>query len=329
MVLFISACKRKNKQKVEMEGADIRLEVVRLEKELFSAKNQTDFDRLYKTYPVFIPTFMDHIIGDITGGRYVSMPEKTSHFLEFVHHPEMIDLYRNCEKKYSDFSKYQKELTTAFGYYKHHFPKKVIPEIYTFVSPFKIAHPCFDSILGVGLDMYLGSDFEPYASPVLEFPQYFINKLRPDYLVPNAMKAWLMSEFGFEVKNPRFLDEIIHHGKIMYALDALLPDVADSLKIGYFNGQLEWCREQEFQIWENTINSGLLYNTERNSYLSFINDGPFTKGFGVPDGTPPKLGIWLGWQIVRKYMDRQEKVSLEQLMGKGADMILKESKYKP
>ncbi len=115
----------------------------------------------------------------------------------------------------------------------------------------------------------------------------------------------------------------------MYIMDAVLPNVPDSLKIGYFEGQLEWCKDQEFQIWENTIKVGLLYSTDHNAYLSFLNDGPFTKGFGVPDGAPPKLGVWLGWQIVRKYMDRKTKITLEQLMGKGADEILKESKYKP
>ena len=43
-----------------------------------------------------------------------------------------------------------------------------------------------------------------------------------------------------------------------------------------------------------------------------------------------KGAAWLGWQIVRKYMEENPKVTLAQLMAeKNAQKILTESKYKP
>jgi hypothetical protein len=42
------------------------------------------------------------------------------------------------------------------------------------------------------------------------------------------------------------------------------------------------------------------------------------------------LGTWVGWQIVRKYMDRNPKVTLQELMADDDyQKIFNESKYKP
>jgi hypothetical protein len=40
--------------------------------------------------------------------------------------------------------------------------------------------------------------------------------------------------------------------------------------------------------------------------------------------------VWVGWQIVRKYMQENKDVTLQQLMAqKDAQYILNGSKYKP
>lgn len=45
---------------------------------------------------------------------------------------------------------------------------------------------------------------------------------------------------------------------------------------------------------------------------------------------PASLGKWIGWQIVRKYMEKILTVTLEKLMNESdAQKILNDSKYKP
>jgi hypothetical protein len=44
---------------------------------------------------------------------------------------------------------------------------------------------------------------------------------------------------------PPFSINIISQGKLMYFVDAMLPDMHDSLKIGYTAAQLKWCQNNE------------------------------------------------------------------------------------
>jgi uncharacterized protein YjaZ len=41
------------------------------------------------------------------------------------------------------------------------------------------------------------------------------------------------------------------------------------------------------------------------------------------------VGQWLGWQIVRSYMENNDDVTLEQLLAMNTKTIFENSKYKP
>jgi hypothetical protein len=72
----------------------------------------------------------------------------------------------------------------------------------------------------------------------------------------------------------------------------------------------------------------LLYKTDRQIISDFMNISPVTPG--MPSEAPGMLGVWVGWQIVKKYMELNPKTSLEDLfrMTDGR-VILEGSKYKP
>ena len=62
----------------------------------------------------------------------------------------------------------------------------------------------------------------------------------------------------------------------------------------------------------------------------YLTDGPFTPGLGDKSESAPKLGIWIGWQMVKKYMVENPDVTLQKLMADtDAQKILTKSKYKP
>jgi len=57
-------------------------------------------------------------------------------------------------------------------------------------------------------------------------------------------------------------------------------------------------------------------------------EGPFTSA--ISKDCPPGIAKWIGWQIVKSYMEKNENVTLEQLMNeKDAQKILSKSKYRP
>jgi len=54
------------------------------------------------------------------------------------------------------------------------------------------------------------------------------------------------------------------------------------------------------------IENKLLYSSYNQAMSKFITDGPFTTDFSKE--SPAKIGSWIGWQIVRSYMNHNRKV---------------------
>jgi hypothetical protein len=71
-----------------------------------------------------------------------------------------------------------------------------------------------------------------------------------------------------------------------------------------------------------------LYTSDSKQIMNFIPDAPFTKGMAKE--SPGRIGWWVGWQVIRKYMEKNPSVSFPQLLQiTDAQAILNKSGYKP
>jgi hypothetical protein len=127
------------------------------------------------------------------------------------------------------------------------------------------------------------------------------------------------------------LAKMVENGKILYFMDQVLDDkVADTVKIGYTGKQLDWCKTYEGDIWAYFVENNLLFETDFQKIQMYVSEAPFTPGIGEKNESAPKLGIWIGWQMVKKYMKENPAVTLQQLMAEqDAQKILSGAKYKP
>lgn len=321
---FFAAC-QENKLKVKVEDIPVKVSLSRFEQDLFTV-NQTNYNsksqELQKKYPDFYPLFARNIIRVADRNDTIFK----NNLLMFLNDPDIKDVYKQTQTMYYNFSDYHEQLTEAFKHYKYYFPKKVVPRLLTFVSGFNYAIVGADSVLGIGLDMYLGSDCKYY--PAIGFPKYKMDKMNRNFIVTDAMKGWAQSEYPYDESKKDFLSHIIYEGKILYFLDAMFPEMEDSLKIGYSKVGMKWSKASEANIWSFIIEKKMLFSTDFSSYHKFISEGPGTNGF--PKEAPDRLGVFIGWQIVKKYMENNPDISLEQLMNEqNAQKILTESKYKP
>ena len=236
------------------------------------------------------------------------------------------EIFMDCQKEFGNLKWLEKELTLAFDRYKIAFPGKKIPTIMTYISPFSSNIMTMDSLLGVGLHFYLGQDYKYY--PSLQLPMYMIKKLEPEYIVNDMLKGWLESEFLDDSTQKNCLAQMLFQGKILYAMDVLSPETPDTIKLGYSPDQLKWANGHEEQIWSFFIEQDLLYNINPKVYLKYIHDGNSTNGF--PKESPSRLGAFIGWHIIRSYMQEHPNTNLLQLfMEKDAQSILSKSAYKP
>ncbi|RDC57276.1 gliding motility lipoprotein GldB [Pedobacter chinensis] len=327
--LFAAAlisCKQSKRPDVSQINLNIKIE--RFDKELFAARDkntgQTNIAFLNK-YGFFYDDYIHKMIGS---PEYSNEEVLNTLFKDQAYS----DLTKEVDSVYPNLKAHEEGLTETFKYIKYYYPKAKVPKIISFVSGFAYQMPVGDNYLGIGLDMFLGKDSKFYTAIVQSVPLYLSRRFTPEYIVPRVAETYAHEElFAEPDENRTLLSKMIFQGKILYFLDQVLPEnIADSVKIGYTKDQLQWAQNFEGDIWAYFLENSFLYETDYQKIQVFLSEGPFTPGLGEKRESAPKLGVWTGWQIVRKYMAENPKVTLQQLMADhDTQKILNQSKYKP
>ena len=237
-----------------------------------------------------------------------------------------LELNTEVAKAFPDFDAETLALENLFKHIAFYYPKTPIPEVVTVTSDVSFRTPVIltDSLLIIGLDNYLGPDHHFYTGIQKFYAQNF-RKEQIDVDVANAFAVKWVKREG----NRRFLDEMIYHGKRLYLMERLLTLKDKNEIIDYTPEQYEWAMANETDIWTYFVENKLLFDTDSKLLSRFINPAPFSKFYLEFDNdSPPRLGRYIGWQIVKAYMDRNN-IPLQMLPAKSADEIFKEANYKP
>ena len=246
--------------------------------------------------------------------------------LQFVSHPDMREAFDTLIKKYPNVDFLEKDLTIAFEKYKQYFPKKKTLTIITYFSGFNFGVVTNDTIVAIGLDYFLGKDCSFYKR--LNSPEYMRNKNQKKFILPYCFEAIVNNEFGIFDNGNDLLSQMIYKGKIMYLLDVILPQFPDADKLRFSQTQLNWCKENESNIWAYFIDNEILYSSDIKKFNSYINYAPFAKG--MPKESPGRIAYWMGWNIVEAYMNKNKNTTIEQLMeNTNPQEVLRQSGYKP
>ena len=319
IIFPIFSCSFNKRTNIDVSDVKIKdVKIKRYGKDLFEINPdniKNELKRLVKNYKYFLDADLDDTLNLIQIHDYIT-------------DTNLIEIYNESIKKYPELNNLEDDLILAFKHYKYYFSDKNIPEVFTYISGLQYEYPVqyFDNILIIALDLYLGKDFIPYRQ--IGLPAYKIRRMEAGYIVTDCMKE--IAEVNFLQQEPErtFLDEIIKKGKVLYFLDAVIPQTPDTVKIGFTSNQLQWCRDNEANIWKFLINNNILYSADYQIIKKFTLDGPFTAAFSKE--SPTRIGNWFGWQIVSTYMNNNKDVSLNELMlENNAQKILTKSKYKP
>ena len=90
------------------------------------------------------------------------------------------------------------------------------------------------------------------------------------------------------------------------------------------------CALNEEYMWRYFVEGNLLYDSDSKLGNRFINRAPFSKFYlEIDNESPGRIGTWVGWQIVRKFMQENPDTKFEQLLELDPQEILTRSKYKP
>ena len=320
-VLLTFGCKDKGCELPDdVAKIPVSVEIERLEKPFFSAGSENDIAAFLKAHPVFGSSYLQ-LKGDASDQRIVSS------LYEIAANPSLDTLEQQAEQRFGNMQEEQQQLETAFKVVKYYYPQFQVPEVKTFVTGLgSLGNDIYisDSLLVFGIDYFIGKT-AAYRPQVYEYIQ---NRYEREKMVPAAM---LLLSDRFNETNPAdrtLLAEMLNIGKAYYFVQSVMPCAPDSAIISYAGQQITDVNHNEGRIWAHFIEKSLLYEKSPFVINKYIGERPNTPEI---DATAPgRIGAWVGWQIVRKYMERHPEVTLPELMAEtDYSKIFNGSKYKP
>jgi len=327
LIIFSIGCTSSKDPDVSKIKVDIPIE--RFDKSFFSIDTNNTaagLKELMKEHPDFYSDFMQQILG-VSGSDTNKVTLDVSKIFIRGYSP----IYQSLSKQYSNVSWLQKDIQKAFQYVKYYFPDYKTSKIILFLGPLDAPGVALTgSGIAVGLHQFGGKDFSAYQSMEAQqlFPAYISRRFESQYIVVNCMKAVIEDIYPDRSGAKGLVEQMIEKGKQWWLLDKFLPATPDSLKTGFTKQQLDWCEANEGLVWNDIIVTQKdLYTKDPMAMQNYIGEAPFTQSLGP--SSPGNIGQWIGWQIVKKFADKNSSMSVSDVLKTDARKILEEAKYKP
>jgi hypothetical protein len=324
--LVIAACNGTREPELPPGTAPVALSIGRLDQELFHASPDSLAAislRAHATYGGFYRIYIE----DILQAAPIGDPRLPLALHRFVLDPDWKAAQHAADSAFGDMAAQREELERAFTRLKVFFPDSLTPRIVAFNSGYNYAIVPTDSVLGVGMEWFIGKDHPVigYLAPE-RFPQYMKERMQPTMLVPSAVKGWLMVHYLRDASGEDLLAQLVETGKVMALLNALLPESDPHLQLAFSEEHLAWCEANEYEIWKALVGQDQLYSKKGEDIGRWLNDGPFTNG--LPHESPGHLGEWLGLRMVQAYMKEHPSTTFAQLFAIDDPRLILKT-YKP
>lgn len=313
----------------DVSGIKVDVNTMRFEQELFtldSVNFTTKLDQLLAKYPGFGENYLSAILN-----ADPSWPADTTASYVWGFIKAYKPVYDTAQIIFKDFTPYEKEIKQGLQFVKYYFPAyKERKLLITYIGPLDgYGDAISDDVIMIGLQHHLGKGFSLYRSAMVQetYPDYITNRFEPDYISVNTMKNIINDLYPEKAEDKPLVQQMIEKGKRLYILSKLLPKKEEYKLIGYTEEQLKAVYEHEPAVWDLFVQNNFLQTIDANIIKNYIGEGPKTQELGV--GAPGNIGSFAGLQIVKKYMRKKTKTSLQQLMATDAEAIFQEAKYKP
>lgn len=307
---LLVSCSKKNRFQINTDKNRVEVKINRFDIDLIqldTIKLAESVEVLLQKYPTFLPLFIENL----TNSEITNKDSIGDLFSDFLNYPLVNDINQKVLEKHSDITSVENEISDAFTYIRHYFPNLVLPDLYFYVSGLSVPMLMSQdrSVFGVGTDFYLGADFEPYKDFVYD---YMLQNMETERLPVDIISAILFSNFRFDSKQNRLIDNMLYRGKGLYLLSVFLPERNHNEIIGYTVSQWQWAEIHEKEIWKSIVGQKDLFSSDQHLIRKYMQEAPFTAS--ISQESPGRLGEWIGFRIVEKFMNKNKNITLPELM---------------
>jgi hypothetical protein len=331
LVLIISVLAGCTGRKIpDVSNVQVDLHMQRFEQDFFSIDtSHTDqsLQQLNNKYPDFFRDFIFNILA--LPPQPDSSKAVERQVVEFV--KSYKPLKDSADKIFANSAGIEKQVRGGLQFVKYYFPSYKLPnKLITFIGPINsYGNILTTEALAVGLQLYMGSNYSLYQSEAGQelYPRYISKRFQKEYIPVNCIKTIVNDLFPDSDAGRPLIEQMVQAGKRLFMLDQFMPAAADTLKTGYTKSQLDGCYKNEETIWSYFVQNDLLYVSDPSVIKDYMNDAPTTQAFGAE--SPGSIGQFVGWQIVKKWMSKNDRVTMQQLIETNPKTIFEQARYKP
>lgn len=309
LFLVVLSCRKNSKIEGEIAEIPIQFNVERFDR-LFAQAEPQDLPALKEKYPFLFPA-------QYSDEDWIALMTDTI----------QLELQEEVQKAFPDLTSLKEDIRHLFQHLAYYFPDFDPPRIITVISQVDYHHKIVlqDGLLLISLDTYLGENHHFYGS----IQRYYSKNFRKNQILPDIAESFA-KQLVPRPEGRSFLDYMVYYGKIQYFKSLMLPGYTPEEIMGYTSEEWKWAEENERYIWGFFIEENILYETNPELRRRFFDLGPFTKfGLDLDHESPSEIGQYIGWKIVERFVEKNSKISLNELVQFENEKLFKESNYKP
>jgi hypothetical protein len=325
LILVVSISCKDKKLYPDLDHIQIDLKVVPFYQEINKVDTQnvlSSIQLLQDKYGQFLKAYNQKIInlGKVEDKDY------SQRLTSFINYEANKDIIKKAKEVFPNHDVFTRELEKGFKYYKYYFPEARIPDVYLMISGFSQSIAVDNDWVGLSIEKYLGSDCEFYEW--LNIAKYLRKGMTKEKMAPDVLRAIALTNYRYDDQVDDVINHMVYKGKIRYFMHRMFPELQDTLLFDYSATQMEWCNTNEANMWASMVEWKHVFSNDRMLIRKYTEDAPFTANFG--NNSAPRGGEFLGYKIVEAYMNKNDQMSLKELMEEpDGRKILAGSNYRP
>lgn len=230
-------------------------------------------------------------------GRVIGIADKDSVMQMLATADATLVFQPDVEARMPDLSGIERDLGELKGGMTSYMPDLEFPgHIYGAIIPYDQSVIVADTFVVVGLNHYLGPDYEGYKG----FDDYRRRLKTAERVVYDVAEALVYTEFPYsETPESNVLSRLIYEGLAVCAVKNALGDVEADSVMGYDRSQMAWLRENESRMWQKLASENMLFSTDPTLAARLVAPAPAT--IVINQSAPGRAGRYIGYRIVESY----------------------------
>lgn len=199
--------------------------------------------------------------------------------------------------------------------------------VFGYVTPYSQSVVIADSVVLLGLNHFLGSDYEGYGS----FDEYVRRMKTPSRIPYQVAEALIRSGYPYdEADGQTVLSRLLYEGAVVTAVKDVVAGSSAADAMGYTGEEMKWLTDNESRIWQKMSGEEMLFSIDPVIAHRLTNPAPSTPL--INPRAPGRAGRYIGYRIVESYLKSHPDIALQTLLTPGfyrSGTTLKDSGYRP